>query len=820
MFRWRSPFLLSLRLLQIRSLKTEPLLVQLKRCKTKYQVFQLLGMNRSALTVHHVGYVFNLLQYFQEGDPEKSRTFYQIRDNPEFAVLCTLAQNNVDRLEDQELVDILQTLISFQLEAHNPLIQQLVIEGWRRLERLDLRTLANFAECLRKQDLNASPLVGQIANIVDKKLEDADDPISLSCLLASLQAVSSPRLQERLIRKIESSMHNFDVSGIQHAFRVIRIFYQYKFTYVSLLEKYDNFFKQNIDAMDAINLASITSEFQQLQLNNSVFPLIAKPRLIEMVDTCNDPSTFIHLFTALSRMNIHHLKDRLEEKLLTFLDELDLIQLLVVLKAMLEAECNSDALIQKIFQLLQKHLDICKPLQLLYITEALVKLSSQKTTLLKGLQRHLQRNLIASFVPFDVATLAHALSLLKLCSVDEAVLSKIDAIMPQCNLPNMEKIAFLLLQLIKEPSGYDIHYKTCKDLFQKMNRCTLERLRHMDNINLILEEVLYIKTKRWINKEIAMGLSDTCQRLLHSITWKNVPKLSILLLQINYAQAPLLHTVAAVTLEDIAKIHPSLILTIVRSFTILNYEPPQGRAFFDICLQHVLNHKDLLSPSRLMQVCHNLILTEYFSKELIDLIFNITFLRRLDDQLNSLPCEQAMYFRHCLMELNRAVCLEHPEYQVPWFHEPFCQQMKKKEQNSINTWLQEVLEETLGGKHYTKFLVTTPYFYSIDLEFTLDKDKKPIPYEEQESVSEDTIKKRDRDVRLPEGAQRFAVDLLHAVAYCQDTHLKGPHAMKKRHLELIGYQVIQIPVFEWLSLRGTAKESQIQYLTRKIDADH
>lgn len=37
-----------------------------------------------------------------------------------------------------------------------------------------------------------------------------------------------------------------------------------------------------------------------------------------------------------------------------------------------------------------------------------------------------------------------------------------------------------------------------------------------------------------------------------------------------------------------------------------------------------------------------------------------------------------MRTRYRLMELNRAVCLECPEFQVPWFHERYCQQLAKK----------------------------------------------------------------------------------------------------------------------------------------------
>ncbi|XP_044158470.1 FAST kinase domain-containing protein 1, mitochondrial-like [Bufo gargarizans] len=806
MLRWRGPFCFSLRLLQTQTVKTEPLLDQLKKCSTEYQVFQLLGMNRSALSVHHVGYAVNLLWYFQEGKPETCRTLGQIRDHPEFIALRTLARDNVDLLDDKELVDVLYNLMMFQVQAHDAVIQRLVVEGWRRLERLDLPTLAKFAVCLKKQDLTTSPLIGHMASVVDRDLEDADDPVTLSCLLVCLQSVSSPNLQERLVEKTESVIQKFELSDVRHAFRVMRLFYKYKFTYVSLLEKYDNVFKQHIGAMDAKDLSSIAGVYKHLRLNNTDFPVMAKPRLVEMMKMCNDPETFVDLFDALSRMVSHHMRDGLEEKLLTFSDEMNLSHLLVVLRAMVEMDCTNNALIQKICSLLQQHLDICKPTQLLHMTESVVNLPHQNTKLLKELQRHLQRNLIASFIPSEVARMAKALSLLNLNQVDEAVLSKIDAIIQQCNLPSMEKIAVLLMQLSKTPRSFGNHHKTYRELLQKLKSCALGRLQQVDSLDLLLDEIMQIKSRQWMNGELAEGVLDACQRLLHKVTWRNVTKLSICLMQMNVARAPFLHTIAAVTMEDITKIHPSCILIVLRPFAFLNYEPPQGREFFNICLQHVMERKDSLSPSCLIQICYSFALVKQFPKELINAVFDIKFLGQLDAQLASFPHAQSMSLRYYLMELNRAVCIEHPEYQVPWFHDPYCQHLKRKEVTSMNQLLQELLEEILGGKHYTKVSVTAPYGYSIDFEFTLDKDKEPMPYPEQDGVYE--------------GTQRFAVELLSPKAFCQNTHLKGQFAMKKRHLEILGYHVIQIPSYEWKSLTVSERENQIQYLRKKIFVNH
>lgn len=46
--------------------------------------------------------------------------------------------------------------------------------------------------------------------------------------------------------------------------------------------------------------------------------------------------------------------------------------------------------------------------------------------------------------------------------------------------------------------------------------------------------------------------------------------------------------------------------------------------------------------------------------------------------ITALPDILNMRTRLRLMELNRAVCLECPEFQVPWFHERYCRHLQKK----------------------------------------------------------------------------------------------------------------------------------------------
>lgn len=98
-----------------------------------------------------------------------------------------------------------------------------------------------------------------------------------------------------------------------------------------------------------------------------------------------------------------------------------------------------------------------------------------------------------------------------------------------------------------------------------------------------------------------------------------------------------------------------------------------------------------------------------------------------------------------LMEFNRAVCLECPEFQVPWFHERYCQQSQKTGANEAFCWcimienldfikhvncrrkyflgsgvsspaqqqIHKILAEVLGGINCVRGAVATPYFYTI-----------------------------------------------------------------------------------------------------------
>ncbi|XP_019314448.1 FAST kinase domain-containing protein 1, mitochondrial isoform X4 [Panthera pardus] len=536
--------------------------------------------------------------------------------------------------------------------------------------------------------------------------------------------------------------------------------------------------------------------------------------------------SFVKLFVALGPMAGPEEKEQLKSTILLMSEELTSQQALAVMGAMEEMESRNSHLNKKIASILHKHLDNYKPIELLKITRALVFLHFQNKELFVKLRELLHSYLKISVIPSEISILVYALSILPSPYLDEVEISRIEAVLPQCDLTDLNSFATSVLRWIHYDRTY-LDNTTGKQLklLQKLDHYCLQRLQKCTNLNLLWEELKSLKGD-WFAESLLEETVATLHRLMDEINYKNVAEIASFLSRTNYLSTLLLDRIASVVLQQTEKIHPFAILPIILPFSILNYDPPQSDEFFGICVQHLNSYLSVLDPLMLVFLGFSLATLEYFPEDLLQAIFNIKFLAKMDSQLELLCSSLSMRVQLRLMELNRAVCLECPEYQIPWFHDRFCQQQYNKDTGSVNGAQQQIykmLAEVLGGVNYVKASVLTPYYHKIDFECILDKRKKPLPYgsnnialgklpemhwESNTQITGST---------LPPGAERIALEFLDSRAFCRNIpHLKGKSAMKKRHLEILGYRVIQIPHFEWNSMALSTKEARMDYLRECI----
>ncbi|XP_068101666.1 FAST kinase domain-containing protein 1, mitochondrial-like [Hyperolius riggenbachi] len=825
MFRCSAAVRLSLRLLHTRTARTDLLLEQLKKSRSEYHVFQLVGMNRPVLTIDHVTCAMNLLWELHNVNPKELTTAHLIRDHPEFLALCTVAENNIDFMGDCQLVDILYLLDRFHIHAHCSLVQQLVVEGWRRLQRLDLPALASFAAYLKKQNMTTSPLMGQIASVVVLYVDEVEDPVMLSSLADSLYAVSSPSLKQKLIEKTEATLDKLDVSHLGNALNLIEGFQKDRYDYVSLLGKCDKLFQKHTSSLDPQTICRIVRVFHQLDFNNSELLVGAKAKLLDEVELCEHPGFFAELFVVLHPIVAQDTRKGLENKLLSLRQDMSVSNLCDVLKTLAYTGCKNTALIQGVCKQLLNKLVVCTPKELYTFSESIVSLGYQHDSLWETLQRHLKRCIISSFIPAHVVLMIRAFALLGHRQIDLAILSKLDDVTAQCSLRDLNHMATVVLQLLENAHGAP--RRSGQSLLEKLNTCRLKMVQEAECIDSLLQE-LSIKDVAFQMDDILLeNTLSTCQRLEHQLTSRNVAEFCKFVLRTDTLIPSVMDRIAALIIENITKIYPSSVYLVLRTFAVLNYEPPQGRELYNVCTQHVLNNLDSLSPHFVVLTANTLSMAGCFPEELIKAIFNIHFLRRFEAKLEVYDLKEPL--RYSLLKLNRAVCIERPEYGIPWFHEDYSQRRPRglEKRNLRYQQMFLLLQEILGGSNYIKSFASTSYHYLIEFEYTLNKDGKPIAYVEPDfhSVGSSQMCRSDdqfmENKPLPAGAERYVVIFLSCTEFCRNsTHLKGYLAVKKRHLEMLGYHVIEIPHYEWYSDTLGTKDAWTNYLRKKIFADN
>ncbi|XP_023045457.1 FAST kinase domain-containing protein 1, mitochondrial isoform X4 [Piliocolobus tephrosceles] len=692
MLRLRAICPFSWRVFQFRPISCEPLIIQMNKCTDEEQIFDFIERNKAILSEKQVGCAFDMLWKLQKQKTSLLKNVEYVRDHPQFLTLHNLATNKFKLMNDDTLVNVLHITQRFAGESHDPLVEALVTEAWRRLERFDIKLLSEFSSCLADQHLYFSPLMGKIADIVHRNLETTQDL-------------------------------------------------------------------------------------------------------------------------------------RLKSTLLLMSEDLTGEQALAVLRAMEDMESRNSHLIKRVTSVLHKHLDSYKPLELLKITQALTFLHFQRKEFSAKLRELLLSYLKISFIPTEVSILVYAISLLPSPHLDEVGISRIEAVLPQCNLNNLSNFATSVLRWIQYDHMYldSITGKQLK-LLQKLDHYGRQRLQHSNSLDLLWEELKSVRGNTF-PESLLEEMIATLQHFVDEINYVNVVEIASFISNTDYLSTLLLDRIASVAVQQIEKIHPFTILAIILPFSTLNYDPPQRDEFFGTCVQHLNSYLGILDPLMLVCLGFSLATLQYFPEDLLKSIFNIEFLARLDSQLEILSSSLSARVQFHLMELNRSICLECPEFQIPWFHDRFCQQYNKGigGMSGAQQQIYKMLTEVLGGINCVKASVLTPYYHTVDFECILDKRKKPLPYGSHNialgQLPEMPWESNTEIVgsRLPPGAERIALEFLDSKSFCRNIpHMKGKSAMKKRHLEILGYRVIQISQFEWNSMALSTKDARMDYLRERI----
>ncbi|NXA14470.1 FAKD3 protein, partial [Sapayoa aenigma] len=261
---------------------------------------------------------------------------------------------------------------------------------------------------------------------------------------------------------------------------------------------------------------------------------------------------------------------------------------------------------------------------------------------------------------------------------------------------------------------------------------------------------------------------------------------------------PIFDAVAEGFISDADRLTTDQIAGYIIPFGTLNYLPPSASSLFRK-LETVLNTRfGHFQPHTLLNLLHSCVLIQRYPLNFLPKVFSPYFLQKLQAQppgLNRVVTSQ-------LTRLFVTVTLECPFYEGPKLPPKYQVKAFPMPHNSCDVHLLKRVKTgllyLLKKRIYFASEVSTPYFYAIDIEIKLDEEGFVLPVAQCEEVHR-------RIALCVDGQNRF----------CANSHnLLGEEAIKQRHLQLLGYEVVQIPFFEIESLENGRKMAE--YLHKKI----
>ncbi|XP_062376845.1 FAST kinase domain-containing protein 3, mitochondrial [Sardina pilchardus] len=240
----------------------------------------------------------------------------------------------------------------------------------------------------------------------------------------------------------------------------------------------------------------------------------------------------------------------------------------------------------------------------------------------------------------------------------------------------------------------------------------------------------------------------------------------------------------------------------LEALAVLGYVPPNAAQVFRKVEALLHARFSQFQPRVLLDLLHACTLLQRFPLNFVSKVFSPYFLQQLlgeDSRTDGIVRAQ-------LTQLHMTVKLECPFYKGPLLVPKYRVKSFLVPGRSLETTVdvqlynsvKSGLVDLLGARTYFASRLLTPYCYTIDVEIKLDEDGFVLP-------ASHVFELHKRIAVCINGPKRFAVN---------SRQLLGKEAIKQRHLGLLGFEVVEIPYYEFEKLK--TKTEIVEYLHKKI----
>ncbi|XP_009882061.1 PREDICTED: FAST kinase domain-containing protein 3 isoform X2 [Charadrius vociferus] len=320
-----------------------------------------------------------------------------------------------------------------------------------------------------------------------------------------------------------------------------------------------------------------------------------------------------------------------------------------------------------------------------------------------------------------------------------------------------------------------------------------------DELVNVLEAFLYFGHREEIFTE---ALETHVPKSIFSMHPQTVSKVMQYCCRKMILSKPIFDAVAEGFISDADRFTTDEIAGCIIPFGTLNYVPPSASSLFRKLETVLHTHFSHFQPHTLLNLLHSCVLIQRYPVNFLPKIFSPYFLQQLQGKEQSQPPGLDRIVTSQLTQLFLTVTLECPFYEGPKLLPKYQVKAFLTSRSSLDFHLLKMVKTgllyLLKKRIYFASEVSTPYFYTVDIEIKLDEEGFVLPAAQCEEVHR-------RIALCVDGQNRF----------CFNSHnLLGEEAIKQRHLQLLGYEVVQIPFFEIETLQNCRKMAE--YLHKKI----
>ncbi|XP_076041019.1 FAST kinase domain-containing protein 1, mitochondrial-like [Oratosquilla oratoria] len=843
---------------------SDPVVKSLAQAASLQEVFDLVTNNDSPLTAEHISQaiitLWDLQKMYEKYGVEVPELLTShvteflegIRNHPIFQNLLDGLGRCYQELNDDALACMLLYLHRIGLKNSHPVMQNMVILALKRYKTFSLTALSRLSVYVRDQGLSGIYIQSRIINTISKHISNCrtKDELKLItiCLLSMKKLVSDTVLSEysTLVTKFLSE-GVLDGTEPKYELKILKFFnhnewssknnYLVRALILTLLDK--------VGTLSPTQIVYLNSHFQSNLEPREILKKIQE-HAARHIEEVKNPEIKADLLLCLAPFSSHGMRSNFEELVAEILDGSRsqfymsvIFKTLRFLKTSNTRLCNTfwntamESVLKSVEKVKGTSLGI-EEIILRSVYQRYMYFNNNLGGTYRNYQLEHQMNQIlleelrhsSGILPSKMAKISSFLiGYAGKDGIPALVIDKIKLMSSQLQVVDTVALSRgIQIFLAMSPKHIQrSHMEQIALLTHILNTCTERHLKRVGS----LVEITNI-TRAYLSRRCspATFLFDDIinghNKFLDQLNSRIVRDISMNFLSTRYLSPQIMDALANYVIENKDYVLGDVVERLLNCLYHLGYHPKNEKDFFKAAEEIIVQSHGQLQGLNMLQACLSLCLYDALSPELIHKIFNLSFLDQLDEEISNCY-SKASYpakVRHMLMELNRAVCIDHPQEKIPWFHEKYCQDLLETVRVPTNAFQMEVgqvLINLTGGPEFMNSNITTPYYYLIDFEFMLDSRDKFILVKD---FSNHTQKKGSiKSVRLSStpGFRRFAVLLRDESSYCiNKRQLMGCHQLERRHLEILGYSVIEIPHFKWYSMANANFQDKLSYLRNAI----